>query len=251
MTGSIPTPPAPQRTGTRSLGPALPVWKRSLDLILCAMALPALALAAVGAGILIVCTAPGPLLFRQERVGLKGRRFVIYKFRTMRADASDTDHARHVTQLMHSRAPLRKLVAQGDPRLIPGGRLLRATGIDELPQVLNVLAGDMSMVGPRPCLPYEFEAYTERQRHRLDVTPGLTGLWQVSGKNRTSFARMVALDLVYARRRCLSLDLAIILRTPAALVRQWADIHRVRSTTPVTPSPELTRSAIGPGRPRP
>ena len=132
MTGSMPISPATQTTATRNSDPALPRWKRTLDLLVCGVALPALALTAVGAGILIACTAPGPLLFRQERVGRQGRRFVIYKFRTMRTDASDTDHARHVTQLMQTGAPLRKLDAQGDPRLIPGGRLLRATGLPRL-----------------------------------------------------------------------------------------------------------------------
>lgn len=237
--------PAATSTGPR------PRWKRALDLLVCGAALPALALTAVGAGLLITCTAPGPLFFRQERVGRQGRRFVIYKFRTMRTDATDMDHAIHVSRLMQTGAPLHKLDAHGDPRLIPGGWLLRATGLDELPQILNVLTGDMSVVGPRPCLPYEYDAYTPCQRRRLAVTPGLTGLWQVSGKNRTTFARMVALDVLYARRRCLILDLAIIIRTPAALLRQLGDIHRTRRTAPVMPAGEIARPANAPGRQHP
>jgi lipopolysaccharide/colanic/teichoic acid biosynthesis glycosyltransferase len=199
----------------------------------------------------MLAAAPGPLLFHQERVGRQGRRFVIHKFRTMRADAVAGAHAQHVAALMQSGAPLQKLDARGDARLIPGGWLLRATGLDELPQLLNVLAGDMSVVGPRPCLPYEYEAYTARQRRRFAATPGLTGLWQVSGKNRTTFARMVTLDIVYARRRSLALDLGILLRTPTALLRQLADIRRARRA-PLPPAPSaITRTAITPGRTRP
>lgn len=248
MTGSKPTFPSTAATGADA---ALPGWKRTLDLIVCGAALPLLALAAAGAGLLMACTAPGPLLFHQERIGRHGRRFVIHKFRTMRTDAADSDHQRHVAHLMQSGTPLHKLDALGDPRLIPGGWLLRATGLDELPQILNVLAGEMSVVGPRPCLPYEYAAYTDRQRRRLAVTPGLTGLWQVSGKNRTTFEQMVALDILYARRRRLTLDLAIILRTPAALLRQMADLRRARRPAKALSSPELTRTAIAPGRPHP
>jgi lipopolysaccharide/colanic/teichoic acid biosynthesis glycosyltransferase len=229
----------------------LPQWKRAMDLAFCGITIPALALVALGVGLLMACTAPGPIFYRQERVGRHGRRFVIHKFRTMYADAATGDHARHVTQLMQVGAPLQKLDARGDPRLIPGGWLLRATGLDELPQILNVLAGEMSVVGPRPCLPFEYEAYTPRQRRRFAAMPGLTGLWQVSGKNRTTFERMITLDLLYARHCSPALDLAIILRTPAALVRQVADIRSARRTANPLPSADFTRTADAPGRTRP
>lgn len=228
----------------------LPVWKRGIDLVFCGAALPLLALVALGTGLLMSCAAPGPLFYHQERVGRNGRRFVIHKFRTMRADAGDSDHERHVARLMQAGMPLQKLDAQGDPRLIPGGWLLRATGLDELPQILNVLAGEMSVVGPRPCLPFEYEAYTERQRRRFAATPGLTGLWQVSGKNRTTFARMITLDLLYARRCRLALDLAIILRTPAALLRQVADIRGARRAAAPASSAEFNQTADAPSRTR-
>jgi lipopolysaccharide/colanic/teichoic acid biosynthesis glycosyltransferase len=108
----------------------------------------------------------------------------------------------------------------GDPRLIPLGFLLRASGLDELPQLINVLRGEMSLVGPRPCLPYEFDVYLPWQKQRLDTLPGLTGLWQVSGKNKTTFSEMVRLDISYARNSSFWLDVRIIAGTVSALVTQ-------------------------------
>jgi lipopolysaccharide/colanic/teichoic acid biosynthesis glycosyltransferase len=113
--------------------------------------------------------------------------------------------------------------ARGDARLIPGGRLIRASGLDELPQIVNVLRGEMSLVGPRPCMSYEYEKYTARQRGRFDALPGLTGLWQVSGKNRTTFDEMIRLDIQYAQNKSLLLDLRIMLRTFPALLVQLLD----------------------------
>ena len=122
-----------------------------------------------------------------------------------------------------------KLDAQNDPRLIPMGSLLRATGLDELPQLLNVLRGEMSIVGPRPCLPYEYELYDAQERRRFNAVPGLTGLWQVSGKNRTTFDRMIQLDIEYSERRNLWLDVQIILQTLPALWRQCQDLKAVKA----------------------
>ena len=122
-----------------------------------------------------------------------------------------------------------KLDAQNDPRLIPLGALLRATGLDELPQIINVLRGEMSFVGPRPCIPYEYERYQPWQRRRFDAVPGLTGLWQVSGKNRTTFNEMIRLDIEYSERLSLGLDLKIIFRTLPALLQQCLDISRAEA----------------------
>ena len=113
-----------------------------------------------------------------------------------------------------------KLDAAGDPRLIAGGRFLRASGLDELPQIFNVLRGEMSLVGPRPCLPHEFERYGAWQQERVNAPPGLTGFWQVNGKNKTTFNEMVAMDIFYARKMSLGLDLRIILKTIPALIEQ-------------------------------
>jgi lipopolysaccharide/colanic/teichoic acid biosynthesis glycosyltransferase len=113
-----------------------------------------------------------------------------------------------------------KMDARGDSRLIPGGRLIRASGLDELPQIINVFRGEMSVVGPRPCVPYEYEQYLPWQRARFNVVPGLTGLWQVSGKNRTTFEEMIRLDLRYAETRSLWLDLKIMVLTLPALLAQ-------------------------------
>jgi lipopolysaccharide/colanic/teichoic acid biosynthesis glycosyltransferase len=113
-----------------------------------------------------------------------------------------------------------KLDLEGDSRLIACGRLLRASGLDELPQIFNVLRGDMSLVGPRPCLPTEFQRYEKWQQERINVLPGLTGYWQVNGKNKTTFNEMIAMDMFYANNMSLRLDLAIMLKTIPALLNQ-------------------------------
>src|SRR6185436_6354110 len=121
-----------------------------------------------------------------------------------------------------------KLDAQRDPRLIPLGAALRATGLDELPQFINVVRGEMSIVGPRPCIPYEYELYEPWQRRRCDAVPGLTGLWQVSGKNRTTFNQMVRLDIEYSQRSSFWFDVTIMLKTLPALWSQCSDMWAVK-----------------------
>jgi len=201
---------------------AKPRWKRTLDIVLVIMALPLLLPLAMLIGILIRIVSAGPVLFKQERVGYLGGRFLCYKFRTMFVDADTTCHQGHLNHLMNSNAPMMKMDSHGDPRIIPFGRLLRASGLDELPQLINVLRGEMSLVGPRPCVSYEYEKYLSWQRERFNTLPGLTGLWQVSGKNRTTFTEMIQLDIKYARAKTLWLDLKIILKTfPALLIQMW------------------------------
>jgi len=181
----------------------------------------------------------GPALFCQERIGLGGRRFTLYKFRSMRHGASTADHEEHVGRLIESDRPMIKLDCLGDSRLIPGGRFLRMAGLDELPQLLNVFRGEMSLVGPRPCLTEEYGFFTTSQRERFTVLPGLTGLWQVNGKNRTTFREMNAMDVHYARKSSPLFDIAIMLRTPVALLQQMADCmaHQRRSLShPQRPS---------------
>jgi exopolysaccharide production protein ExoY len=216
---------------TKSLlvkGSAIPVWKRVMDIVFCCMALPALAIATFFVAVLMSITSPGPVFFRQERVGYMGGRFRLYKFRTMHVGVDTTNHQAHFSNLMDTNAPMQKLDAKGDPRLIPLGWLLRASGLDELPQIINVLKGDMSVIGPRPCIPYEYAKYSNAQRARFLARPGLTGLWQVSGKNRTTFDRMIQLDIQYAKNRSIVMDLKILLLTIPAVLSQVRDMCRVR-----------------------
>jgi lipopolysaccharide/colanic/teichoic acid biosynthesis glycosyltransferase len=213
--------PSEQTTG-------LPVWKRMLDLALVLALSPGLLILGAGVALLVICGSRGPVFFRQRRVGYKGREFDCFKFRTMRVDAESAVHRDHFRQLMDSEVPMTKLDARSDPRLVPLGAALRAIGLDELPQLINVLRGEMSLVGPRPCIPYEYEHYKPWQRRRFDAVPGLTGLWQVSGKNRTTFNEMIRLDIEYSERQSLWLDLSIMLKTLPALWIQCLDMRALK-----------------------
>ena len=201
----------------------IPRWKRGLDLTVIVLFSPALIIVGGLVALMIKAGSPGPVLFRQRRVGHRGGHFTCLKFRTMHVNAETKSHQGYTAQLIKSEAPMTKLDAAKDPRVIPFGSILRATGLDELPQMLNVIRGDMSLVGPRPCIPYEFEMYEPWQRRRFDAAPGLTGLWQVSGKNRTTFTQMINLDIEYSRCASLGLDLTIMLKTVPALVTQCLD----------------------------
>jgi len=174
---------------------------------------------------LLKLTSPGSLLFRQERVGQWAKPFTMLKFRTMRVNADTRLHHEFVTRFIRSSAELSSVGRQAlfkltnDPRVTPLGRILRRTSLDELPQLWNVLRGDMSLVGPRPPLAYEVEQYRPWHKRRVvDAKPGITGLWQVTGRSRTTFDEMVRLDLRYARTRCLWTDLRILLATPRAVI---------------------------------
>lgn len=203
----------------------LPRWKRALDVTLIILALPLLMPVTAVIALIIRLTSKGPILFQQERVGYRGQSFMCLKFRTMYCGAETVSHQGHLQHLMNSDAPMTKLDSSGDSRIIPFGRLLRAAGLDELPQLFNVLNGEMSLVGPRPCLPYEAEQYLPWQRERFNAAPGLTGLWQVNGKNRTTFTRMMQLDIEYARRKSLWLDLKVLFKTIPALLVQIGDLR--------------------------
>ena len=206
-------------------------WKRTLDAGLILLAWPFLIPLALLVALLIRGGSRGPVLFRQERVGYQGRRFTCFKFRTMFVNASTTTHQGHLHQLMNSNTPMLKMDSRGDPRIIPLGGLLRASGVDELPQLINVLRGEMSLVGPRPCLPYEYDNYLPWQKERFGAVPGLTGLWQVSGKNQTTFMEMIRLDIKYARSKTLGWDLKIILMTIPALIIQMRETRQARQAT--------------------
>jgi exopolysaccharide biosynthesis polyprenyl glycosylphosphotransferase len=208
------------------LGQGARVVKRASDIFVAALALVLLSPLWLLVALLIKLDSRGPVLYRQERVGMDGRIFLFLKFRTMLAGADDREHreyqrryieGRPDTNLGDPQRPVYKL--HQDPRVTRTGRWLRRTSLDELPQLLNVLRGDMSVVGPRPPIPYEVEAYELWHRKRLDMKPGMTGLWQVSGRNRLSFDEMVRLDLFYIENWSLWLDLRIMLRTLPVLLR--------------------------------
>jgi exopolysaccharide production protein ExoY len=200
-----------------------PQWKRALDIGLILLTLPLLIPVALATAAIIRVVSRGPVLFKQERIGRGGETFLCFKFRTMHTGANSTSHEGHLRHLIESDTPMTKLDTGGDKRIIPFGVFLRATGLDELPQLINILRGDMSIVGPRPCLPYEFKYYQPGQYERFSVAPGLTGLWQVSGKNKTTFKEMVRLDIDYSRRRSLALDLEIIFKTIPVVLAQATD----------------------------
>jgi lipopolysaccharide/colanic/teichoic acid biosynthesis glycosyltransferase len=213
----------------------VPRWKRALDIIFILCMLPFVLPFAVLIAILIRMVSAGPVLFKQERIGYMGQKFMCLKFRTMFVGAETTTHQGYLQQLMKSDAPMVKLDSRGDSRIIPFGLLLRSSGLDELPQLINVLRGEMSMVGPRPCLPYEYDNYLPWQRERFNTLPGLTGLWQVSGKNQTTFAEMMQLDISYARKKTLWLDLMIILKTVPAILGQVWYTRKKGKTLPLAP----------------
>lgn len=177
----------------------------------------------------IKATSKGPVLFRQRRIGQYGKSFVFLKFRSMYVNSDAAAHKEYVTQLIAGRALKQSATGQSkvdgvykltkDPRITPVGSFLRKTSLDELPQFINVIKGEMSLVGPRPPVPYEVEAYELWHRSRLlEAKPGITGLWQVSGRSRVKFDDMVRLDLHYARNWSPWMDLKILLRTPGAVV---------------------------------
>ncbi len=232
----LPNPPRPSTRTLRSANPAaFPVVapvafsKRLIDFGLILLALPVLlpVLALVATWVRLV--SRGPALFRQTRVGRGGATFVIYKFRSMHAGARTGRHTRHVRRMVAAGRPMVKLDLLGDDRLIPGGALLRASGLDELPQLWNVLRGEMSLVGPRPCVPEEMPLFSEQQMKRFTGLPGMTGYWQVHGKNRVTFDEMNEMDRYYVENRSSVLDLAILLRTPTAVAGQLVDLRRSRA----------------------
>jgi lipopolysaccharide/colanic/teichoic acid biosynthesis glycosyltransferase len=194
--------------------------KRITDITIVTVLLLSLVPILVLLALAVRVTSRGPILFRQERVGKGGRLFCMYKFRTMRHGSDSSVHREYARALIAGSAArngnLYKLT--GDRRVTRVGQLLRTYSLDELPQLLNILRGDMSLVGPRPSLPYEVELYGPRERLRLNVDPGLTGLWQVSGRSVLSFEQMVDLDVAYIEHWSLWLDALILLRTPLAVL---------------------------------
>jgi lipopolysaccharide/colanic/teichoic acid biosynthesis glycosyltransferase len=171
--------------------------------------------------VVIKVVSPGPVLFRQQRVGYMGKKFTMWKFRTMKLKVDISRHRQHISELVNNGQPMTKL--DDESQLIPFGKILRATSLDELPQLINVLCGQMSLVGPRPPIPYEVEEYLGWYNARFDVIPGMTGLWQVRGKNRLTFDEMARLDIQYSREMSPWLDTKILLMTPYAVISEFKD----------------------------
>jgi lipopolysaccharide/colanic/teichoic acid biosynthesis glycosyltransferase len=197
--------------------------KRTVDVAGAAIVLLVLSPFMTLMAIAIRLDSRGPVLFRQERLGQHRRMFVVLKFRTMRPGSSDALHREYIARLAGGDVDeqgLKKLTA--DPRVTRVGRVLRALSLDELPQLFNVLRGDMSLVGPRPALEYELEHYDPAHFARFEVRPGLTGLWQVSGRAELNFKQMLDLDVEYVRTTGPRTDLLILARTPRALVGKTA-----------------------------
>ncbi|MBL4576767.1 MAG: sugar transferase [Opitutaceae bacterium] len=216
--------------------PQVPAWKRVMDISLSIIALLVLSPLILLITIAIKIVSSGPVFFKQERVGLSGKRFMCYKFRTMKVGASAAVHQTHCQNLMKSNAPMVKMDSKGDPRLIAFGWLLRSSGLDELPQILNVLRGEMSLVGPRPCLPFEYAEYASWQKERFNTLPGLTGLWQVSGKNDTTFDQMIKFDIYYSRNKSLGLYVKIVLMTVPTLIGQMLKARSKKGSSAVAAS---------------
>ena len=207
---------------------ATPAWerwaRRALDVVIAATALlvgsPLFAVLAVW----IRLDGPGPVIFRQQRVGLGGVPFTLLKFRSLRSDGDDSAHRRLIEAELRGEDTTRDGTTKldVDHRLTRSGRFLRRTSLDELPQLVNVLRGDMSLVGPRPAIPWEVEMFPPWAMTRATVRPGLTGLWQVSGRNRLTMTEGLELDVEYVKRATLLFDLQIMFRTIPALLRGGA-----------------------------
>jgi lipopolysaccharide/colanic/teichoic acid biosynthesis glycosyltransferase len=200
---------------------SMPLWKRIVDIVGSLFGLVLFFPLFLLIGIMIKIVSPGPVFFKQLRAGYMGKLFTCWKFRTMRLYTDTSTHKRYLKELIHAEKPMTKLDVGDDVRIIPLGKLLRQLGLDELPQLINVIRGEMSLIGPRPCIPYEAREYLPWQRKRFDTMPGLTGLWQVSGKNRTTFNEMMRLDITYVKQRSFWLDVKIFLKTFPAIISQF------------------------------
>ncbi len=200
--------------------------KRIFDLVVASVLIVCLLPVFFFCAVLVWRSSPGPVLFRQPRIGAKGREFTFLKFRSMRVDADPSIHREYVAKFINGEAEqhkagngsMFKLVA--DPRVTRAGQFLRKTSLDELPQLFNVVRGNMSLVGPRPPIPYELENYRPEHYRRLAVKPGITGLWQISGRSHTTFEEMIALDLEYIRRASLLTDLSVLIKTLPVVLNQ-------------------------------
>ena len=216
----------------RTQGRIYPLIKRLFDFVVSLISLILLTPLLILIAIVIRLDSPGPSIFRQTRIGKGDKPFTCYKFRTMTDDADQTVYEQFIKDVMHSEpssdndskdVPFRLKTGWNDPRITRVGRFLRVASLDELPQLFNVLKGEMSLVGPRPDMPLSVEGYTEFERQRLKVLPGITGLWQISGRADLTVRQMFELDARYVNQQSLWLDLKIFLKTiPVVISRKGA-----------------------------
>ncbi len=208
--------PAPTMSPMPGIG-----WKRLMDITISGTMLLLLSPLLLLLSAYIALISPGPVFFTQQRFGYAGTLFTMWKFRSMHVNVNTAIHQQHLAELIKSQAgaeqPMKKLDSQ-NKQIIPLGRLIRKTSLDELPQLFNVFWGNMSLVGPRPPIQYEVEEYLDWHYGRFNAPPGMTGLWQVSGKNYLRFSQMARLDIQYARWCSFWLDLDILLRTPGVVL---------------------------------
>lgn len=195
---------------------SIPIWKRAMDICGSLFGFFLLAPLFLIVIVYIEIVSPGPAFFKQRRVGQGGKLFTFIKFRTMRPDNNQGVHQDFIVKKIRAGESLAKFDSI-DPRIIPGGRILRKMCIDELPQLWNVLVGEMSLVGPRPCLPCEAKEFIVWHTHRFDAIPGMTGLWQVSGKNKLTLPQMIRLDILYMENLSFRNDMRILLATIPAI----------------------------------
>jgi lipopolysaccharide/colanic/teichoic acid biosynthesis glycosyltransferase len=197
------------------------VARRAVDLMVVSIALLVLVIPMLLIALMIRLGTPGPALYRQQRIGQGGRLFTMYKFRTMRVGGSDAQHRELIARELRGEDTSvgGSWKIDSDPRVTRLGSILRRTSVDELPQLLNVLRGEMALVGPRPCLEWEAEMFPPKYTVRFDVPPGLTGLWQVSGRSTMGTLEMLELDLTYVRSWSFWTDLTILVRTVPTLLR--------------------------------
>lgn len=200
------------------LAPEIPIWKRTMDLIFVMVTATLLSPVFILICLYIKIISPGPIFFTQDRVGFLKKNFKVWKFRTMYVNADTALHLNHVEDLIKNGKPLAKI--EHDKRIIPCGNILRLLCLDEFAQLINVARGEMSVVGPRPDVPYSVKHYKQWHQRRFDTLPGLTGLWQVTGKNNTTLEEMMRLDIQYIEERSFWLDCKIILMTVPAIIDQ-------------------------------
>jgi lipopolysaccharide/colanic/teichoic acid biosynthesis glycosyltransferase len=209
-----------------------PIWKRILDIAIIVLTLPVILLGTLFVLAWSLTCVEGPRFLKQERVGKGEKTFWLLKFRTMKSQDNLLRHHAHVQHLVAADLPLHKLDDIMTDGLFPGAKFIRKLGLDELPQIINVIRGEMSLVGPRPCLPDELDFFPESRRNRFHVLPGITGRWQVSGKNTLRFREMLACDESYAHSLSFKQDVSIVMLTAGRFCQQIFEILPLRVRAP-------------------
>ena len=209
--------------GQASIQGARRLAKRTFDTLAVTIGLILLSPLLLIVAIIIKLDSPGPVFYWQSRVGENGRLFTMLKFRSMKSGNDANEHKQHIARLIKENLSVdtlgkKSLKLENDPRITRVGKLIRKTSIDELPQLFNVLRGEMSLVGPRPPIPYEVELYQNWHKRRLEAIPGITGIWQIKGRNRVSFDEMVRMDIEYIETQSFWLDMKILFQTPIAVI---------------------------------